>query len=117
MAIPKNDRRGKTANPNLTALLEEERPTSKPDPAAKAKSTSERQTPGSAKKQAITHSEYHLEEPIRVSPELRERMVRDAAYFRAESRGFAGGDPAQDWLEAEAEIEHLLGGSRSALPN
>jgi hypothetical protein len=44
-------------------------------------------------------------------------MVRDAAYFRAESRGFAGGDPAQDWLEAEAEIEHLLGGSRSALPN
>ncbi len=33
-----------------------------------------------------------------------QRMVATAAYFRAEARGFAGGSPEQDWLEAEAEL-------------
>ncbi|MEW5943905.1 MAG: DUF2934 domain-containing protein [Pseudomonadota bacterium] len=43
-----------------------------------------------------------------VSPEQRYRMICDAAYFRAERRGFVGGNPAQDWLEAEAEIDLML---------
>ncbi len=34
----------------------------------------------------------------------RER-VAVAAYFRAERRGFAGGDPVEDWLEAERELD------------
>ena len=38
----------------------------------------------------------------------RSQMIADAAYFRAEKRGFAGGDEARDWLEAEAEIDALL---------
>lgn len=38
----------------------------------------------------------------------RERMIAEAAYYRAEHRGFQGGDPQQDWLEAEAEINRLL---------
>lgn len=43
-----------------------------------------------------------------VTPEQRYRMICDAAYFRAERRGFVGGSALQDWLEAEAEIDALL---------
>lgn len=43
-----------------------------------------------------------------VTPEQRYRMICDAAYFRAERRGFVGGNPAQDWVEAEAEINLML---------
>ena len=35
-------------------------------------------------------------------------MIADAAYFRAEKRGFSTGDTAQDWLDAEAEIDRAL---------
>ncbi|WP_157662670.1 DUF2934 domain-containing protein [Sulfuriferula sp. AH1] len=35
-------------------------------------------------------------------------MIAKAAYFRAEKRGFVSGDTAQDWLEAEAEIDRVL---------
>lgn len=43
-----------------------------------------------------------------VTPEERYQMIAEAAYFRAESRGFVMGDAAQDWLEAEAEIDRML---------
>lgn len=49
-----------------------------------------------------------------VDPELRHRMIAEAAYFMAERRGFSGGDPVQDWLEAEAEITVMLGGGEAA---
>jgi len=35
-------------------------------------------------------------------------MIATAAYYRAEKRGFADGDPVKDWLEAEKEIEASL---------
>lgn len=47
----------------------------------------------------------------RTDDERRRHMIADAAYYRAERRGFAGGDPVADWLEAEAEIDASLGGS------
>ena len=34
-------------------------------------------------------------------------MIAEAAYFRAERRGFQGGCPMEDWLEAEHEISQL----------
>src|SRR3569832_2494927 len=43
-----------------------------------------------------------------VSAEEREKMIAQAAYLRAEQRGFMGGDPVADWLEAEAEIDSRL---------
>lgn len=46
---------------------------------------------------------------VRVTPEQRYRMIAEAAYYQAEKRGFVGGDCAQDWLDAEAEIDSLLG--------
>jgi hypothetical protein len=38
----------------------------------------------------------------------REEMISVAAYYRAEHRGFGGGDPLADWLAAEAEIDAML---------
>jgi flagellar motility protein MotE (MotC chaperone) len=35
-------------------------------------------------------------------------MIAEAAYFRAERRGFNGGDLVADWLHAEAEIDARL---------
>ena len=43
-----------------------------------------------------------------VTPEERWKMVAEAAYLRAESRGFSGGNPTDDWLAAEAEIHKIL---------
>ena len=35
-------------------------------------------------------------------------LIAEAAYYRALRRGFAGSDPLEDWLAAEAEIDTLL---------
>lgn len=43
-----------------------------------------------------------------ITSEERYHMIAEAAYFRAESRSFVMGDTAQDWLEAEAEIDRML---------
>jgi len=43
-----------------------------------------------------------------VTPEERYRMIEEAAYYRAEKRGFLGGDMAEDWSRAEAEIDQML---------
>lgn len=44
----------------------------------------------------------------RVSPEERVEMIRATAYARAERRGFIGGSPQEDWLEAEREVDERL---------
>lgn len=41
--------------------------------------------------------------------EQRRQQIAEAAYFRAVSRGFEGGDPVADWLDAEREVDLLLG--------
>ena len=41
-------------------------------------------------------------------PMQRNEMVEQAAYYRAESRGFQPGHEMEDWLAAERDIEHLL---------
>lgn len=43
-----------------------------------------------------------------VLAQQRWQMIAEAAYYRAESRGFAPGDPLTDWLESEAEIDAIL---------
>lgn len=39
----------------------------------------------------------------------REQMIAEAAYYRAEQRGFVPGHEMADWLLAEADIERALG--------
>jgi Protein of unknown function (DUF2934) len=45
---------------------------------------------------------------FRVSSGQRRQMIAEAAYFRAERRGFDGADPVQDWIEAEVEVDAEL---------
>ena len=41
-------------------------------------------------------------------PETRASMIAQAAYYRAERRGFDPGHELDDWLDAEAEIDRLI---------
>jgi rRNA maturation endonuclease Nob1 len=57
-------------------------------------------------------------QPLAVSQEERRRLIAERAYSIAERRGFAGGDPRDDWLQAEAEIDREFGlGGGKAEPN
>lgn len=46
--------------------------------------------------------------PTAVSAELRKDMIEQAAYFRAEARGFEAGHELDDWLEAESEVDRAI---------
>jgi len=50
-----------------------------------------------------------VKKPPKASHEERQRWIATAAYHRAEQRGFVPGYEVQDWLEAEAEINALVG--------
>lgn len=54
-------------------------------------------------------SEPHPGSVPALNAEERERLVAQAAYFRAEKRGFAPGCELQDWVEAEDEVLRLIG--------
>jgi hypothetical protein len=43
-----------------------------------------------------------------VDPDLRHRMISEAAYRRYEMRGYADGNDVDDWLAAEADVDGLL---------
>jgi len=47
-------------------------------------------------------------------PEQRVALIAEAAYFRAEKRGFAPGHETEDWLAAEAEVDARLLRAESA---
>jgi hypothetical protein len=38
----------------------------------------------------------------------RHQMIQFAAYMKAEKRGFKNGDPMQDWVNAEKEVDNWL---------
>jgi len=48
-----------------------------------------------------------------VSEEMRQHMIREAAYYRAQHRGFSGAAEMEDWLVAEREIDAMLGRLRA----
>jgi len=52
--------------------------------------------------------------PQPLEPTEREAMIAEAAYYRAEMRGFAAGHELEDWLAAERQVDLLLGAARSA---
>ena len=43
-----------------------------------------------------------------VDLEQRVALIAEAAYFRAQTRGFAAGGETEDWLAAEAEVDAKL---------
>ena len=52
-------------------------------------------------------SQVATERPV--DPEVRWLMISEAAYYCAEQRGFEPGHELEDWLEAEARIDLLIG--------
>ena len=46
--------------------------------------------------------------PTFVEPEQRCSMIAEAAYYRAEHRGFDPGHELEDWVAAEREIDGML---------
>ncbi len=54
------------------------------------------------------HSSISKATQKKSTSEQRNQMIAEAAYFYAEKRGFFGGDPMDDWLAAEAEIDSML---------
>jgi hypothetical protein len=77
-------------------------------PAAAAKPTATK--PAAAKKPASNAARKATK--LEVTPEQRHFMIAEAAYYRAERRGFEGGYEWQDWMDAEAEIDRLITGKK-----
>ena len=49
-----------------------------------------------------------------IDPDLRQRMISEAAYHLYEARGYTDGYDLDDWLQAEAAVDHLLLGREPA---
>lgn len=49
-----------------------------------------------------------VKQPSVVPAEQRRNYIEMAAYYIAERRGFVPGNPLEDWVQAEAEIDRLL---------
>ena len=46
--------------------------------------------------------------PVPIDLDQRRAMIAQAAFFRAEGRGFTPGYEAEDWLAAESEVDTAL---------
>lgn len=46
--------------------------------------------------------------PTPIDQDQRRALIAQAAYFRAERRGFAPGYEAEDWLAAETEVDTAM---------
>ena len=44
----------------------------------------------------------------KIDDEKRREMIAYEAYLCAEQRGFHGGDPVQDWLLAENQVDQII---------
>lgn len=76
--------------------------------AARKKTTSAKKTAKKvAKKKRTTTRKSAASKGRRTSltPEARYRLIAEIAFLKAEKRGFEGGDPVRDWLEAEKEVD------------
>jgi hypothetical protein len=91
-------------------------PVATPTVPAKAESASPDKTKSPSKprapraKKAVTTKVSSVSLNIEISEDLRRGMIAEAAYLRAERRGFSGGHEKEreDWIAAEAEVDALL---------
>ena len=91
-----------TPNPLTTSTAPEAGPT---PPAVKAKAPAKPRAKKAAAPKGAT-----VTATLNISEEVRRGMIAEAAYLRAERRGFSGGHDREreDWLAAEAEVDALL---------
>jgi hypothetical protein len=103
---PDSPRTPTTAAPNPTASTSEASSTPQKGPAAR-KSKAPRAKPVTVPA-TLTR--------IEISEDVRRGMIAEAAYLRAERRGFSGGadKEREDWLAAEAAVDALLKGGHGS---
>ncbi|HEV2443618.1 MAG TPA: DUF2934 domain-containing protein [Steroidobacteraceae bacterium] len=77
-------------------------------PARTAESSPPAAEKAAPRRRAASETAAAAAAPITVSEEARRAMIEQAAYLRAERRGFAPGGEAEDWLAAEEEVDALL---------
>jgi Protein of unknown function (DUF2934) len=53
---------------------------------------------------------------VQVTAAARRALIAEAAYLRAEQRGFAPGHETDDWLAAETEVDALLRAEHGGSP-
>jgi hypothetical protein len=89
------------ATPTVPAKTESASP-------AKTKSPPKPRAPRA--KKAATAKVSTVSAIIEISEDVRRGMIAEAAYLRAERRGFSGGHEKEreDWIAAEAEVDALL---------
>jgi hypothetical protein len=62
-----------------------------------------------APRKSVAKPQAEIESITRfVGPEHRATLIAEAAFLRAEKRGFAPGSEIEDWLAAEAEVDAKL---------
>ncbi|SFD91977.1 DUF2934 domain-containing protein [Nitrosomonas sp. Nm166] len=67
-------------------------------------------------KQTRTPVNQKSNSDVTSTPEQREAMIREAAYHRYAKRGYIPGHDLDDWLAAEAELEHRMPESQEFSP-
>lgn len=60
------------------------------------------------KKQGQAAPKSIIDTKVDVTPEQRLKMIAEAAYYRAQIRGFDPAGQQKDWLEAEKSVDNLL---------
>jgi hypothetical protein len=78
------------------------------DPAQVTESTPSRAAPAPARKSPTAPP------PAKLAGEARRALIAEAAYLRAERRGFIPGHETDDWLAAEIEVDALLRGAQNS---
>jgi hypothetical protein len=63
---------------------------------------------GNSQTSATRQQTQKAQAPVAVGPTQRSHRIAEAAYLRAERRGFLPGGELLDWLEAEAEVDKLI---------
>ena len=100
----------KVKAPAKTKASAKAKPAPKAEPAAKkvaAKAPAAKTAPVAAKPARSSAKKSSV-----VPAEQRRNYIEMAAYYIAERRGFAPGNPLEDWVQAEAEIDRLLAEGR-----
>ena len=76
--------------------------------AKKQRAAAPKKPPKSPKPTAAPAATFTGNAEADVSPEELRKLISEAAYFRAQQRGFEPGYELEDWIQAEAEVMQRL---------
>ena len=77
-----------------------------------------RSTPAHPRSSAIIASDAEMDRAVEqpfaegatddLDPDLRHRLISEAAFQRYAERGYGDGYDRDDWLDAEAQVDHII---------